>query len=206
MLSGYLGAPELSELILHAVEAVRAARPAALYLCDPVIGDDHTGVFVGPGIAEAIRDRLLPAADIVTPNRFELAHLSGRPVNSLDDALAAAAAVRAMGPGLVVTTGLEPSDAPGTIGLLADSADASWLVTTPRLPGLVHGTGDAFSALFLGHYLRTGTPERALELASAAIFAVVERTNAAGADDLQLVLAQNELIDPDPQFRARRLQ
>ncbi len=206
VMSGYFGTPEVSELILHTVEAVRAARPDALFLCDPVIGDDHTGVFVAPGVAEAIQDRLLPAADIVTPNRFELAHLSGCPVDGLDDALKAAAAVRALGPPLVVATGLELPEAPGTVSLLADSADASWLVTTPRLPGLVHGTGDAFSALFLGHYLRSGEPEAALELAAAAIFAVVERTHAAGADELQLVLAQDEMVGPSRRFGARRLR
>jgi pyridoxine kinase len=206
VLSGYFGAPEVADLILRAVEAVRAARPDALYLCDPVIGDDHTGVFVAPGVAEAIQGRLLPAADIVTPNRFELAHLSGRPVDSLDDAQAAAAAVRATGPRLVVATGLELAEAPGAIGLLADSADASWLVTTPRLPGLVHGTGDLFSALFLGHYLRTRDAKAALELATTAILAVVERTHAAGADELQLVLAQNELVTPTTRFPARRLR
>ena len=206
VLSGYLGAPEVADLVLHAVRAVRTARPDALYLCDPVIGDDHTGVFVAPGIADAIRDRLLPAADIVTPNRFELAHLSGRPVHDLEDALAATQILRKIGPRLVVVTGLELPDAPDTIGLLADCADAAWLVTTPRLAGLVHGTGDVFSALLLGHYLRSGTPEPALGLASAAIFAVVERTHAAGADELQLVATQDELAAPKVRFRPRRLR
>jgi pyridoxine kinase len=206
VLTGYLGEPEVADLVLRALEAVRAARPDALYLCDPVIGDDHTGVFVGPGIADAIQGRLLPAAEIITPNRFELALLAGCQVDDLDSALAAAAAIRAMGPRLVVATGLELPDAPDTLAVLADGADASWLVTTPRLPGLVHGTGDAFSALFLGHYLGRGAPEAALELASAAIFAVVERTHAAGADELQLVLAQEQLLDPKLRFRARRLR
>jgi pyridoxine kinase len=206
VLSGYLGAPEVADLVLHAVGAVRTARPDALYLCDPVIGDDHTGVFVAPGVAEAIQGRLLAAADIVTPNRFELAHLSGRPVHNLDDALAATEILRKIGPRLVVVTGLELPDAPDTIGLLADCADAAWLVTTPRLPGIVHGTGDVFSALLLGHHLRSGAPELALELASAAIFAVVERTHAAGADELQLVATQDELAAPKARFRPRRLR
>ena len=206
VLSGYLGAPEVADVILGALAAVRAARPDALYLCDPVIGDDHTGVFVGQGVAAAIQGRLLPVAEIVTPNRFELAHLSGRAADSLEDVLTAAAAIRTMGPRLVVATGLELPDVPGRVGLLADSADASWLVTTPRVPGLVHGTGDAFSALFLGRYLRTRDAKAALELASASIFAVVERSHAAGADELQLVLSQDELVDPGRRFRARRIQ
>jgi pyridoxine kinase len=206
VLSGYVGAPEVADLIRDMVRAVRAARPDALYLCDPVIGDDHTGVFVAPGVGEAIRDRLLPAADVLTPNRFELAHLSGRRVDDLEDALAAAAAVRAIGPGLVVATGLERPEAPETLSTLADAADASWLVTTPRLPRLVHGTGDLLSALYLGHYVRMRDPRAALELTSAAIFAVLERTDAAGADDLQLVSAQDQLVAPATRFRARRLR
>ncbi len=200
VLSGYFGAPEVADLILRAVVAVRAVRPDAIYLCDPVIGDDHTGVFVAPGNAEAIRDRLLPAADIVTPNRFELAHLSGREIDSLEDARAAAAALRAIGPRLVVATGLELPEAPGTLSMLADTAETSWLVTTPRIPVLVHGTGDLFSALFLGQYLRTRDAKTALELASAAIFTVVERTHAAGADELQLVYVQDELVTPTAGF------
>jgi pyridoxine kinase len=206
VLSGYLGDAAVAGSVLRAVSSTRAARPDALYLCDPVIGDDHSGVFVAAGIPEAIRDRLLPAADIVTPNRFELAHLSGRPVENLDDVLAAAADLRARGPRLVVATGLTPQDQPDQVAVLADSAEASWLVTTPRLQGLVHGTGDAFSALFLGHYLTTADLRPALERSVAAIFTLVERTHTSGADELRLVAAQDELLAPDRHFPAVRLR
>ena len=206
VLSGYLGDAAVAEVVLRAVAAVRAARPGALYLCDPVIGDDPAGVFVAAGIPEAIRDRLLPVADIVTPNRFELAHLGGSPVDSLDGALAVAAEVRARGPGLVVATGLTLPDQPEQVGVLADSASESWLVTTPRHPVDLGGTGDAFSALFLGHYLATADLRPALERAVAAIFALVARTHASGADELQLVAAQDELPAPTTQLRAWRLR
>jgi pyridoxine kinase len=206
VLSGYLGDAAVAGSVLRAVSSTRAARPDALYLCDPVIGDDHSGVFVAAGIPEAIRDRLLPAADIVTPNRFELAHLSGRPVENLDDVLAAAADLRARGPRLVVATGLTPQDQPDQVAVLADSAEASWLVTTPRLQGLVHGTGDAFSALFLGHYLTAADLRPALERSVAAIFTLVERTHTSGADELRLVAAQDELVAPDCPFPAVQLR
>jgi len=206
VLSGYLGDPAVATSVLRAVSRTKAARPDALYLCDPVIGDDHSGVFVAAGIPEAIHDRLLPAADIVTPNRFELAHLSGRTVDSLDDALAAAAEVRARGPRLVVATGLTLPDQPDLLAVLADSTSESWLVTTPRRPVDLGGTGDAFSALFLGHYLRTGDLRLALERAVAAIFALVEATHASGADELRLVATQDELVKPSHRFHARLLR
>jgi pyridoxine kinase len=206
VLSGYLGDAAVAEVVLRAVAAVRAARPGALYLCDPVIGDDHSGVFVAAGIPEAIRDRLLPAADIVVPNRFELAHLSGRPADSLDDVLAAAAELRARGPRLVVATGLTLPEQPEQVAVLADGASETWLATTQRHPVALGGTGDAFSALFLGHYLATADLRLALERAVAAIYALIERTYASGADELCLVAAQDELSAPDRRFPAAQLR
>ena len=207
VLSGYLGDPGVADVVARAVAAVRSARPEAPYLCDPVIGDDDPGVFVSAGVPEAIRERLVPLADMVVPNRFELAHLSGRRVESLEDALAAAAELRARGPRLVVVTGLSLPDRPGELAVLADLADQTWLVSTPQLPlSSGGGTGDAFSALFLGHYLTTADLCAGLERAVAATFALVERTSAAGAEELELVAAQDELVAPQPRFAALRLR
>jgi pyridoxine kinase len=204
IISGYLGDAAVGAIVLDAVAALRAARPGALYLCDPVIGDDGPGVFVSSGIPELIRDVLVPAADVVTPNRFELAFLSSLPVTTLAEARRAAGALRARGPRLVVATGLGLADDPG-LAVLADGAEGAWLITTPRLPIAPGGTGDAFSALFLGHYLRSGDVGLALERAVSAMFDLVERTRASGADELCLVAAQNAFDPPTPRFRAQRL-
>jgi pyridoxine kinase len=207
VLSGYLGDPGVADVVAHAVEAVRAARPDAPYLCDPVIGDDDPGVFVSAGVPEAIQGRLVPLADIVMPNRFELAHLTGRRIESLEDARAAAAELRARGPRLVVATGLSLPDRPGELAVLADMADEAWLASTPQLPlAIGGGTGDAFSALFLGYRLTTSGLSLALERAVAAMFALVERTSAAGAEELELVAAQDELVAPGRRFPAVRLR
>jgi pyridoxine kinase len=207
VLSGYLGDPRMADVVARAVEAVRGARPEAPYLCDPVIGDDDPGVFVSAGVPEALRERLVPLADIVVPNRFELAHLTGRPVQSLEDALSATDELRARGPRLVVATGLTLPDRPGELAVLADMAHEAWLVSTPQLPlAIGGGTGDAFSALFLGHYLTTAELRAGLERAVAAMFALVERTCAAGAEELELVAAQDELIAPGSRFPAVRLR
>ena len=204
-LSGYLGDAGVGAVVLDAVVALRAARPDAIYLCDPVIGDDGPGVFVSEGIPELMRDRLVPAADIVTPNRFELAFLAERTVATLADARQAAATLRARGPRLVVATSLALPDDPDRLAVLADDRDGSWLIATPRLPVSIGGTGDAFSALFLGHYLRTGDPRQALERAVSAMFALVEHTLARGADELRLVAAQDDFDPATPRFRAQRL-
>src|SRR5207237_4894487 len=132
VLSGYLGDAAVGEAVLHAVSAVKSAHPKAIYCCDPVIGDIGSGVYVGPGIPEFFARRGVPAADIATPNRFELETLSGRPAGTLAEALAAADAVRAMGPRGVLVTSLERHDgAPDAVEMLLVESDAAWLVATP---------------------------------------------------------------------------
>ena len=202
VLSGYLGDPAVADLVVRAVRAVRAARPDALFLCDPVIGDDHSGVFVAAGIPERIREDLVPAADLITPNRFELAQLTGREVVDLAGALAASAALRAQGPRVVVATGLPLHDRPDALGVLADAGDEAWLVTTPRRPVALGGTGDALSALFLGHYLRCRALGQALEHAVSAVFALVEQSFVTGARELPLVALQDQFAAPVVRFTA----
>jgi pyridoxine kinase len=204
VLSGYMGEAALGEVILDAVGRVRAANPRAVYCCDPVIGDVGRGVFVRPGIPEFMAESAVPAADIATPNHFELERLTGRPIASLADALAAVDALRARGPGIVLVTSLRREDAPpGTIEMLAASAEGAWLVATPLLPIAANGAGDAVAALFLGRWLQTGRVADALADAAAAIWAVLDATHRAGASELQLVAAQDALAAPPRVFEAK---
>jgi pyridoxine kinase len=202
VISGYLGDVALGDIVLDAVAQVKAANPAALWCCDPVIGDAGTGRYVGPGIAEFFRDRALAKADLVTPNCFEAEFLTGMKIDSLEAALAACAALRARGPQLVLLTSLRRGD---NIGLLAVGDTGSWLVETPLLPLTASGAGDAVAALFLGHWLRSGDIGMALEAAAGAIHAVLRQTLATGQRELQLIAAQDALVAPPERFPARRL-
>jgi pyridoxine kinase len=205
VLSGYLGDPSLGEAVLRTVARVRAERPDMLYTCDPVMGDEGRGFFVRPGIPEFFRERAVPAADIVTPNQFELAWLAATAIASLDDALAAAAKVRATGPKIVVGTSLLLGGE-DELGILADSEAASWIIWTPRLPVTLNGTGDAFTALFLGNWLKTGDLALTLENAVAAMYALVEATHQARSRELELIAAQDQLVAPRRRFTAQRLR
>jgi pyridoxine kinase len=206
VMTGYLGSPELGEAVLEAVAAIRAARPGAIYACDPVMGDEGRGFFVRPGIPELFRDRILPTADIVTPNQFELAWLSGQPIEGTGDAIAAAARIRRQGPTIVVATSVLDPARPDQLAIVADSAAESWAVWTPRLDVSLNGTGDAFTALFLGYWLRSGALRSTLEAAAAAMFALVEATCHAGSRELLLVEAQDQLVAPARRFEAERLR
>ena len=205
LLSGYLGEPEVGDAILDAVARVRAASPGAVYCCDPVIGDDGPGVYVRPGVAELMRERAVPASDIATPNRFELARLTGLPCGTLGEAKLAVAAVQAAmrdtGPRAVLLTSLRTDATPaGHIDMLAAEAGAFHLLRTPLLPIAVNGAGDLIAALFTLHRLRTGSTPAALEAAGSSLFGVLRRTAEAGSRELLIVAAQDELVAPTRRF------
>ena len=203
VLSGYLGSAEIGAAVRDAALKVKAANPRALWCCDPVIGDTGRGVFVRPGIPEFLRDQALPAADIATPNQFELEWLTGQAITSLDTAKAAITALQAKGPRIVLLTSLR-TDATGAdeIELLAAEGGSFWRLRTPMLPLSVNGAGDAIAALFLFHRLQSGAVAPALEAAASSIFGLLSQTLAAGARELQVVTAQAEITAPTRLFRA----
>ncbi len=206
VLSGYMGSAATIKQVAQAVATVRAANPGALYCCDPVMGDVGRGVFVQPGIPELMIATAVPLADIVTPNQFELEMITGRRVASLADAIAAARAVIAMGPKVVVVTSLVTPDAPADeIRVLAVTPDAAWTVTTPLLsfPIPLNGAGDALSALFLGHTLKGATVPEALSITVSGLFQLFLDTHAAGTRELRLVSTGPRLLAPETRFPAR---
>ena len=174
VLSGYVGGADIGDAILDAVTRVKAANPRAIYCCDPVIGDVGRGVFVRPGIPEFFRDRALALADIATPNRFELEWLTGIEAGTLDGAKRAIAALQAAGPGCVLLTSFDtPAD---RIGLIAAENGRFWRVETPLLPLSINGAGDAISALFMLHRMRSGGAKAALEASASSVFGLLRRT------------------------------
>jgi pyridoxine kinase len=201
VLSGYLGSADIGHAVVGTVARVRAANPDAVYCCDPVIGDVGRGVFVRPGIEEFMRDVAVPAADVVTPNHFELDLLSGTTTTTLGGVKDAAAAVQALGPWVVLTTSLVTDDTPAdSVDLLASEGGRHFRVRTPRLEVSVNGAGDAIAALFLAHWLETRSAAEALGRAAASVFGLLKRTEDAGSREILLVAAQDEFVAPTRTF------
>jgi len=209
VLSGYMGAHELGQVIVDTVARVRAANPDARYCCDPVMGDVGRGFFVRPGIPEFMREVAVPAADIITPNQFELDYLTGLPSATLEQALSASSRVRALGPELVLVTSLvREQTPPDSIEMLLDSTEGAWLVRTPRLPvePAPNGAGDCTSALFLAKILETEDPPAALAHVAAALHALFTATHRSGGRELALIQAQAALVDPPRRFIPEKLR
>ncbi|WGL53113.1 pyridoxal kinase PdxY [Nocardioides sp. BP30] len=206
VLSGYQGDPAVGGVVLDAVARVKAANPQAIYCCDPVMGDVGRGMFVRPGIPEFMRDRVVPAADVITPNHFELDFLAGvEPTTSVDAVLAAVERVRATGPRNVLVTSVVTAE-PDTLSLVAVDDSGAWRVTTPRLPITPNGGGDVTAAVYLAHLLGSGSTATALERTANTMFAILERTLESGRRELELVGSQEDIAHPPARFEAVRLR
>lgn len=201
VLSGYMGSADIGHAILSAVERVRAANPKAVYCCDPVMGDVGRGVFVRPGIPEFMREQAVPAADIVTPNQFELELLTDIEIRTIADAHRAVEALRDAGPKVVLVTSLATEETPeDAIDLVAADAGGTFRVRTPKLDVGVNGAGDAIAALFFVHYLREESAAAALAKASSSIYGLLKRTKEAGSREILTVAAQDEFVAPSHRF------
>jgi pyridoxine kinase len=213
VLTGYQGSPGVANVVLSTVERVRGLNPAAIYCCDPVMGDEGRGMFVLPGLPQLIRDQVVPVADVVTPNAFELAYLafggdpanvSAESVSTVDGLLHAVRTVRAAGPSTVLVTSVRGDVVgPDRIGMVAVDDTGAFLVHTPRLPLTVNGAGDVTTALFLAH-LPAGI-DVALARVASSVYGILTATDVAGSREIRLVEAQSAIAEPKCEFAVERI-
>jgi pyridoxine kinase len=198
VLTGYLGAAEQVPVILDAIERIKAINPQAIFACDPVVGDDGR-LFVSDAIADAVLNGLVPHADWLMPNAYELGQLTGRAIDGPD---AARDAARRFGKPVLVSS---IRTATG-LGNLFVAPGSEWFCETPRLPRAPKGAGDLLSALYLARRMRGEALAPALEGATGSVYDVIVRSIAADSEDLLLPEAQDVLADPVTWPRARHLE
>jgi pyridoxine kinase len=198
VLVGYLGDAEQAPVILDAVDQIKAANAKTIFICDPVLGDAGK-LYVKAPIADAVLNGLVPRADWLLPNVFELGLLAGREIAALEPARDAC---RRIGKPVLC------SSIPTEIGLgnLFAAPGGDWLCETARLPDAPKGAGDLLSALFTARRVRGEAPAVALEAATGSVYDVIVRSLAAGGEELALPAAQDVLNEPVTWPRARPLE
>lgn len=211
VLSGYLGDAAAGDVVLEAVRRVRNHDANAIYCCDPVVGDGGV-TYVGEDILRFMRERAAPAADIVTPNLYELEVLTDRQPGALADApldeivLAARDLLAPSGrTSTVLVTGLSSASVPSTeLAMLAVTTTSAWVVTTPNLSFATpsHGAGDCCAALFCAALLEGGDTASALSQTASAVYALLEETARLDKSELALVEAQDFMVAPAKKFAA----
>jgi pyridoxine kinase len=234
VLSGYMGDAAVGRAITGAVRKVRSVAPKALYCCDPVMGDIGRGFYVQPDIPDIFKNELVPLADIITPNQFELDALTGIDTRDIDNARRAIDMIHEKGPGIVLVTSYHDGTASDEkrIGMLASDKSGIYSISTPELPIAIGmaGSGDITASVFLSRYLETGDVKKTLELCTASIYGIIESSwqfrndkvfsqpenrfpsnsektekGVPGLLELRIIQAQKELDTPTHSFEARRL-
>lgn len=199
VLTGYL-TPAAVPVAVDLVDRVKALHPAATFLCDPVLGDVGPGQYVPDAVAGALAERLVPRADVLTPNLFELGVLTGTRPRSLPQVVESAR--RLMAPsgrtGVVVTSVQTPDLAADRAHLVGVGAGRIWHSWTPLVPGQFSGAGDLFAAVLTAQLLAGDELPDATALAAGATHLVLDSTARDGARELAVVRHQDHLVDPAP--------
>ncbi|WP_150956574.1 pyridoxal kinase PdxY [Microbacterium testaceum] len=207
VLSGYQGGEGIADVIIDAVARVKKANPDAVYACDPVMGNAKSGCFVAPAIPDLLRERVVPVADILTPNQFELGFLTGTEPDTIDSTLASADLVRERGPRTILVTSVErPDREPDTIEMMVIDDSGAWIVQTPLIPMKANGSGDVTAALFTAHYRRSGDAADALARTASSVFDLLSNTFESGSRELRLVESQEAYAHPRLQFAVRQVR
>lgn len=179
ILTGYIASPGAAASAARFIDRVRTAHSGVLVLCDPVMGDTDTGLYVEEAVADAIATDLAPRADILTPNLFEARRLTGLPDGKPDAVLDRLLTSRAR---IAAVTGIDPGD--GFVTTLAGDGKRRWRVRTPKLALRPTGTGDVFSAAFLHALLHGADTPAALESGVEIVFDLTETAHRTGAREL----------------------
>jgi pyridoxine kinase len=171
------------------------------------MGNAKSGCFVAPAIPELLRERVVPVADIITPNQFELGFLTGTEPGSIDSTLTSADMVRARGPRTVLVTSVErPDREADTIEMMVVDDAGAWIVQTPLIPMKANGSGDVTAALFTAHYRRTNDAADALARTASSVFDLLSNTYDAGSRELRLIESQEAYAHPRLQFTVRQVR
>jgi pyridoxine kinase len=200
LISGYLGSPEIAAVVGGFVVHAKARNPNLVYLCDPVMGDTGTGFYVCEELRAAIAKGLVPLADILTPNQFELESLAGRELSAIE---AITAAARELGPATVAVTGVRVRETPpDAVQTLVVEPGVAWIIATPRLSSSPSGTGDLFAALFAAALVQKLSADAALGRAVSGLYAVLEETERRRCYETALVPSAHSLLRPTREFAA----
>lgn len=186
---GYFASPAQVQAAARAIDRVRVANPGLLVLVDPILGDAGR-LYVPEPVAHAVRDALAVRADVLTPNLFELAWLSGEVVRTPEEAVRQA---RGLAP-IVFVTSL--SDHEDRIGAIAVTRNDARYQDAERMPEAPSGTGDLFAAEVLSRLLGGASVREVLRLAEHAASGAVRAARAQGRDALQADFAASGPFPP----------
>ncbi|MBF9001545.1 MULTISPECIES: pyridoxal kinase PdxY [Vibrio] len=207
VVTGYQGTAEQCSVVADTVAKVKQANPNALYVCDPVMSNPEKGCIVAPGITEQLINTLIPIADVIVPNQFELSQIANMEINSLEDAVKACHKALTKGPKLIIAKHLHGIDKQNFNMMLA-TKDGVYLAKRPlyQICKEPIGVGDLITSIFTAGLLKGWSPLQAFQHCHDAVHGVLKTTFKSGEWELQTIAAQDELINPSEHFPAELVE
>ncbi|WP_394202074.1 pyridoxal kinase PdxY [Shewanella waksmanii] len=203
VITGYQGSAEQCRAIIGAVSKVKQHNPNAIYVCDPVMGDPDKGCILAEGITEVLINEVMPIADVIVPNQFELTQFTGIEINSLADAKLACDKALALGPSVVLVKHLH-SVSDDKFTMMLATAQGHYVIQRPHLAFSKQpvGVGDLITALFTGAMIQGNDAVSAFEHATNASYGILSMTQQLAQWELQTIAAQNEIVSPSSVYQA----
>lgn len=195
VVTGYLAAESHIDIALDIIEDVRAANSDPIIIVDPVMGDNGR-LYIPQQHAEAIKSKLVPQADIITPNAWEFSFITDCEPHSLASIKNAATHLSIQS--LVTSVPIKNEDGESEIGALYTDKYQSALVQHKKFKTVPNGGGDALSATFLAHVLNGMSAHDSLAKSVSSIFSILSATANMDAGELPLVREQDALIQATP--------
>ena len=210
LLSGYLGSAEQVDQILFALEQIKLRNPNALYLCDPVMPHPKKICVVANGVCEALIEKAIPVADIMTPNLHELRQLTEFPINTFDDVLKAVNALISKGVKKVLVKHLGSAgkiNDPDTFEIIMATAEGVWHLSRPLYQFNFEpvGVGDLIAGTFLANLLNGKSDVEAFEAMNNEVAGVMKTTFELGSYELQTIAARFEILNPSSNYKAEKV-
>ncbi|XP_032679094.1 pyridoxal kinase [Odontomachus brunneus] len=208
LLTGYVGSASFLKRIAILVTALKCKNPNLIYVCDPVMGDNGK-LYVPEALKEIYKNEIIPLADVLTPNQFELELLTDKKITNMDELKDTLKKLHQIGPQTIAISSTEFNKSKLTAVVSVAKDDTLVKIDIPKIPATFTGSGDLFAALFLAHIHLQNDIKTTMEKTVNTLYSVLLNTyqnSKTYADDeaqparkieLQLVQSKNNIENPE---------
>jgi pyridoxine kinase len=207
VITGYFASAAQVRAAAQAIDAVRAAPRRGPFpplsskptvIVDPTMGDAGKGLYVPVEVAEAIAAELVPRADLVACNAWELQRLTDADCGGPEAAVRAA---RLLNKGVLVSSVYRENE----IGVVYADREEAWLAVHAKAERAPNGTGDLLTALYAASIIEGQTLSYGLARAVGGVAETVAAANLWNAPELPIVGMAARIKQTSPSVRVERL-
>ncbi|OAD47024.1 Pyridoxal kinase [Eufriesea mexicana] len=175
LLTGYIGTVSFLKKIVEVVHSLKLKNPNLIYVCDPVMGDNGK-MYVAEELKEIYKKEIIPLADIIVPNQFELELLSDMKINTMSELQSSIKKLHKVGPQVVAISSIEIIKDKLTSVISTKKDNKLIKIDIPKISISFTGSGDLYAALLLAHTYLQDDMITAIEKTTNSLYSVLLKT------------------------------